>query len=566
MSNTKFHITCIQYRIIPVLFILLCGMKLIAQVESPRYRVYFSDKEATTYSLDQPQEFLSEKAIQRRAIEGIPVTEMDLPVPKSYQRQIKKWGGRVITTSKWFNTAIIEVVDTSMLFAIDSLPFIYNVKQVYFPNLEKKARDKFAIEKAEYNDVPVPDSRYGFAHKQIAIHNGQWLHKKGYDGEGTTIAVIDAGFYNVNTLTIFDSLWINQRILGVRDFVNPGNNVFNESTHGMKVLSIIGGNLPDTYIGTAPKASFWLLRSEDVHSEFIVEEDYWVAAAEFADSAGVDVINTSLGYSLFDKPAQNHTYADMDGESTIISIAAGIAASKGITLALSAGNAGASAWGYITAPADAFNVLTVGAINTEGELANFSSRGPTYDDRIKPEVVATGWGTYIQSAASPSEIVRGNGTSFAAPVIAGLTACLQQAFPTKTNSEIMMAIVNAGSSYLTPDTAYGYSVPNYQLAFDILDYSLGDKQSIEVFLYPNPVEDELYIKLLTPTGTNEVSIDIYSLSGQKVSTENFSIPGAFPLAHFPLNISQLANGIYLVQVNTGNQSVTKKIIKSTYGY
>lgn len=537
---------------------------LDAQVHLPRYRIRFTDKQTSIFTVNRPEEFLSGKAIQRRNMEGIPVTEEDLPIPSNYLNQVEKTGAKVICTSKWFKTAIVEVKDSSFIPDIRDLPFVSQVKQVYFPTFEKKFHNKFSLEDEEYDTDSVFKPTYGAAFNQIAMHNGHWLHKKGYRGNDILIAVIDAGFYDVDTIPLFEKLWLEQRLVGARNIVNPGSSIFRQHTHGMKVLSIIAGNIPGVYIGTAPDASFWLIRSEDVFSEFIVEEDFWVAAAELADSAGVDVINTSLGYSLFDNPEQNHTYADMDGTSTIISKAATIAASKGITLALSAGNSGNAPWGYITAPADAKNVLSVGAINAEKELAIFSSRGPSYDGRVKPEVVATGRHTFIQSALGP-DIIQGNGTSYAAPIIAGIAACLHQAFPEKKNVEIIDAMIKSSNRYLHPDTAFGYGIPDAELAYHILEHANNELKPLKVLTYPNPLTDELGIQLLFASeSVKNIYIYLFDTQGKKVFAKEFQANSAFMNWNIPLP-QQMASGIYFLKVVTGSQSETRKILKISNG-
>lgn len=549
-----------------ILFLLNIQFSLFAQVDKPRYRVTFSEKDTRNYSIDRPHEFLSEKALERRSVENIPVTTEDIPVSADYLEQLHTAGAQVITTSKWFNTVIIEMKDTSLIADIYNFHFVTKVEQVYFPSLEMKTANKFINEQEEFDaGTKKADNLYGFAFEQIAIHRGEYLHNRGYRGKNVLIAVIDAGFYKINEFPLFDSIRLNQRLVGVKDFVTPGSDVFQESTHGMKVLSIIGGNVPEAYVGTAPDASFLLLRSEDVHSEFIVEEDYWVAAAEYADSAGVDVINTSLGYSLFDLKEQNHTYSDMNGSSTLISKAAAKAANKGITVVVSAGNSGNNPWGYITAPADAYNILAVGAINVAGELARFSSRGPSFDGRVKPEVVATGWRTFVQSETAGNVIVQGNGTSFAAPVITGLTACLHQAFPAKTNSEIISAVKQSSSRYSNPDTAYGHGIPNYELAYHILNYKDGKKQDFEAVIHPNPATGNIQVQLLfVPESEDKITFRIFNIHGKLVYSENFTDANPFIRRSIKLPY-HLASGMYLFNAQAGENIVNKKILRINNG-
>ena len=351
------------------------------QTAPAKYRIEFTDKNNTPYSLNAPDAFLSAKALERRNKQEIPLTFNDLPVTPAYLDSLTASGARVLTVSKWFNAATIQVFDDLALQKIATLTFVkknYALKSSggKSPNEPEGQSGIQAIEASS-------DLNYGPSWWQTAIHNGHLLHNKGYTGRNITIAVIDGGFYHVNELPAFERLRENGQILGNRDFVDAAADVYAENSHGMSVLSIIGGYIPGELVGTAPDASFWLLRSEDVSSEYKIEEDNWIAAAEFADSVGADIINTSLGYARFDDPLQNHTYAEMDGNTTRISRAADLAASKGMLVVVSAGNQGNIAWKYITAPADADSVLTIGAIDQTGLVAEFSSRGPSSDGQGK---------------------------------------------------------------------------------------------------------------------------------------------------------------------------------------
>ena len=374
-----------------------------------------------------------------------------------------------------------------------------------------------------------------------------------------TIAVLDAGFYQVDAMNVFDSLWLNGQILGTRDFVMPGNNVFNESTHGMMVLSTMGANIQGQMVGTAPKANYWLLRTEDATSENLIEEDNWAAGAEFADSIGVDLINSSLGYTTFDDAAMSHSYQDMDGRTTRVSQAATIAARKGILVVNSAGNSGGGWWKYIGAPADADSIITVGAVNNMGNYAAFSSIGPSYDNRIKPTVAALGEGSVIATGGGVST---GNGTSFASPIICGMTACLWQAFPQKTNQDIIEAIRLSASQYYTPDSLLGYGIPNYPVAAILLSgnniYNFDKDNSFNVF--PNPFNDILYIAYNSLDSQN-VRVEIFNLKGERLFAVN-DIPRHMGYNSITINnLSGLTNGIYIVRITSGNKTSTQKVLK-----
>jgi serine protease AprX len=317
--------------------------------------VNLTDKKHSNYTIDKPGEFLSQRSLERRAKAGIAISEIDLPASKFYIDSLKSLGLRIVNVSKWMNSVSVFSTDTLLIDTLDRLSF---VRSVGLDKVESNVLEMSMSKKAPVKQYGTEEfdssyfATYGTSFKQIQIHNGHLMHNEGYQGQGMHIAILDAGFYKVDQLSAFDSLWANNQILGVRDFVDGDMQVYDASDHGMKVLSTMAGNIPGQLLGTAPKASYWLLRSEQAATEYIIEEHNWVVAAEFADSVGVDIINSSLGYSDFDDASTSHTYADLDGNTTIITRAADIAASKGILVVTSAGNEGVSQWKYISAPAD----------------------------------------------------------------------------------------------------------------------------------------------------------------------------------------------------------------------
>ncbi|MBU2466132.1 MAG: S8 family serine peptidase, partial [Bacteroidetes bacterium] len=381
---------------------------LMAQVAPDKYWIQFTDKAGTPYTLDEPEAFLTERAIQRRANQGIEFTENDLPVNPSYVEGVENAGAGLLFTSKWLNGVSIETADSDVLDAIAALPYVAETRKMVDYYAEPMPKQFFEAENWDEGKLdPVANFKsqnffnYGNGFTQINQINGIPLHEDGYRGEGMVIAVLDGGFDKVDVHPAFDSLWINNQILGTKDFAHPGGSVFNESSHGTSVLSTMGAYSPGQLIGTAPRASYWLLRSEYVYSENVLEEYNWVSAAEFADSVGADVINSSLGYIDFDLPQWDHTYADMDGETNVVTIGADIAASKGILVVNSAGNSGSSSsFPYIGAPADGNEVFSIGAVDGNGQRASFSSIGPTFDGRIKPDVMAMGQNTALASGSS----------------------------------------------------------------------------------------------------------------------------------------------------------------------
>jgi serine protease AprX len=475
-------------------FILLSGL-LCSQVAPDKYWVKFTDKNNSPYSINNPELFLSQKAIDRRNSQGISIAENDLPVNPSYIQAVSNLGATILNVSKWMNSVTVYTTSPAVINAIEQLPFVLSVEKSNISSTslnEKSIKPFFDAETyAEFDEENLVKSGgesksydYGMAFNQINMLNGIALHNLGYNGTGMTIAVLDAGFLNANTLAAFNYLWTNNRILGYKDFADPLNpNIFGSHTHGTSVLSTMGANLPGAMVGTAPEASYWLLRSEDGGSEYLIEELNWVSAAEFADSVGADVINSSLGYTTFNDPSQNHTYADMDGNTTPVSIGADIAVSKGMIVVNSAGNDGSSSWFYIGAPADGDSVFSIGAVNASGNYASFSSHGPTSDGQIKPDVVAQGSGTTIINASS-GNVTTGSGTSFSSPVTAGMVTSLWQAHPNRRNTEILEAIRQSGSLATNPNYQLGYGIPNYLTAHNnlLLPVNYNFSLSLKLFL------------------------------------------------------------------------------------
>ena len=438
------------------LFVLSMGQASAEKVY--KYRVSLKDKVGTTCSIDKPEEFLSERAIERRNRQQLPVDETDLPVSQVYIDELKATGARLVTTSKWNNTVVLEVSDTLLMDEISKKSFVTGVKKVWVSpdsipprNMKRKKEVKNKVEKT--------DCHYGNALRQIEIHGGDSLHTAGFAGKGMHVAVIDAGFYNADEIKCFRKM----DLLGTRDFVNPNSDIYAENAHGLMVLSCMAANLPKVFVGTAPEASYWLLRSEDNDSEQPIEEDYWAAAIEFADSVGVDVVNTSLGYYEFDEGFPAYRYRDLDGHYSLMSHSASLAADKGVVVVCSAGNSGDDPWKKVTPPGDSENVLTVGAINKNLVNARFSSIGNSADGRIKPDVMAVGVNSVV--TGTDGSVSKGNGTSFASPIMCGIVACFWQACPWLTAKEVIEAVRQVGDRVDYPDNIYGYGVPNLWKAY-----------------------------------------------------------------------------------------------------
>ena len=515
------------------------------------YFISFTDKNNTPYSLSNPEAFLSKRAIDRRSQQNISIQENDLPVTPAYVDSLKKLGIQVKHTTKWLNGAIVFSDNTNLMDTLDRVSFIQYVEKTKLSTTRKAIRNKFeSTSPAKIKSIALS---YGESWDQLRTVKGQFLHQEGYRGSGMHIAVIDAGFYNADVLPVFQHLYENGQILGTKDFVSPATNIYHQHSHGMKVLAIIGGLINDEYAGTAPEASFWLLRSEDAATEFPIEADYWVCAAEFADSAGVDVINTSLGYSQFDDASMNYSYEDLDGTSRI-STAAQVAASKGMVIVNSAGNEGGSPWYYISTPGDAKDILTIGAMAVDSTQATFSSFGPTSDGRTKPDITAMGVSVATQGISGAIE--RGNGTSYSSPVIAGLTACLWQALPDLSAAEIRDLIIKSGHQYAQPDNASGYGIPNFDIAYrtDVKESSVSTQQWK---ISPNPFQNQLRIQSLSDNKHQPVSVFLYDILGQKQIERHFDQGDPLVIE----NLDYLTPGMYILVIESKGTKKHVKLLK-----
>lgn len=432
-----------------------------AQQDTLKYRICLKDKAATEYSLERPEEFLSLQSIARRNRQHLRVDSTDLPVCSKYVEEIRRQGVHIVVTGKWENFVTVSCNDSTVIGRIAALPFVRSAERVWMASGKSPATLRTRRDSLVNRLEVYPDSLYGTATAQIRLSRGDSLHALGFRGQGMVIAVIDAGFHNADSMEAMKNI----EILGTKDFVNPQADIYALGSHGMKVLSCIGMNRPNVMVGTAPEASFWLLRSEDESSEHLVEQDYWAAAVEFADSVGVDVLNTSLGYYAFDDASKNYRLCQLDGRFSLMSRQAGHIADKGMILVCSAGNSGMDSWKKITPPGDAVNVLTVGAVSKKGVLAPFSSVGNTADGRIKPDVVAVGLGADVMNTDGCQG--RADGTSFASPIMCGMVACLWQACPQLTAKEVIELVRRSGDRAACPDNIYGYGIPDMWKAYQM---------------------------------------------------------------------------------------------------
>ena len=430
------------------------------------YRYELRDKAATQYSLEKPQRFLSHKSLERRKRQGLSVDSTDLPVCKQYIKLFHRKNAQVIGTSRWQNTVLVSSPDSLLLISLDTLSIVKKSTCVFISpdSIDIPGDIRWNVHEDFNRWDSVKNDPYGMARQQIEMLNGIFLHEKGYTGKGITIAILDGGFQNYKRIPAFQGT----RILGTHDFVwshnSQGIGGFESIDHGTKVLSAMAAYAPEVTIGTAPDASYWLLRCEDPLTEQPVEEDYWTMAAEMADSLGADIISSSLGYYAFDNGRGSYRLQDLDGQTAFISRSASMLARKGMIHCNSAGNSGMGQWKKIGVPADARDILTVGAIDRNKKLAAFSSIGPSHDGRIKPDVVAQGAPTVLISGRGT--LVHDMGTSFSTPLVSGLVACLWQALPDKTALEIIDIVRQSANQYHEPTNIYGYGIPNFRQAYE----------------------------------------------------------------------------------------------------
>lgn len=544
---------------IPVLIVLMMFLSSAMSQETNTFIVKLTDKENSPYKIENPEAYLSEKAIERREKQGIAIDYSDLPVSPAYVEQVKSEGYQITNRIKWLNTLIVKGNAREPL---EAFPFVKEVKPVMHserqtekPFFESESEDFTPISKKKTTKREDDVYDYGQAFNQIEMLNGHLVHNEGYDGEGMTIAVLDAGFQNADEMEAFDSLWMNDRILGTANFAND-EDIFNSSisSHGTSVLSTMGGNLPGEIVGTAPQAAYWLIRTEDASDEYLMEEYFWVDGAEFADSVGADIINSSLGYTEnFNDPDNNHTYEDMDGNTAPVTIGADEAASKGILVVNSAGNSGSGSWFYIGAPADGDSVMSVGAVDGNGNYVSFSSKGPTYDGRIKPDVSAKGSSATIASVWGG--VTFASGTSFSSPIMAGMTASIWQANPSLTNMELIELIKEHGHQANDPDSLLGWGIPDFGAMLDVIgtqNVNLTNPPAVKV--YPNPFTEQLKIMLPQPA---DFKASLSTMSGKRVVQKEVQQGSEITLT----GTSKLPSGIYLLKVETSENKVVRKVVK-----
>ena len=535
-----------------ILFVsLLFSLLSVAQEDA---WVYFRDKPNSTTFLANPLTMLSQRALDRRVRQNIAVGLNDVPVHQPYIDAITGASGiEVKAKSKWLNCLHVR----GSLADITLLKNNSFVEKIVFANknIAQLGKSSAAVTNTAINKTfeTAVDFNYGSSANQISMLNGQILHQQNYTGAGKIMAILDSGFTNVNTVAPFARIRDNNQLLGGYNFVDRNTSFYGRHNHGTNVLSTIAGFVDNQLVGTAPDAQFYLYITEDIYSENPVEESYWVEAAEMADSLGVDVIHSSLGYFGYDNPNYSYLYSDMTGNKAFASKGANIAFSKGMIIVCSAGNEGGSAEPHVGVPAEATNVIAVGAVKADRTLASFSSIGPSFDGRVKPDVMAQGQATIVASTAG--NITTSNGTSFSGPIIAGMITSLWQSIPNATNVQVLDYMKQSADRFLNPTSQFGYGIPNFQLA---LNRALSTTEVINntpkgFSIFPNPVESNAVVQF--PDSYKNANIQIFNIFGQQIYLEENLKSNKL------IDLSSLQSGVYFYKFQSLESTFTGKILK-----
>ena len=513
---------------------------------------FFDDKENVAAALADPITILTQEALDRKALHGIVVDERDVPVNENYITQVKNATGiTVLAKSKWMNCVYIQGTEADINNLLN-LPFVSSVefadKNLNLFPVSTGVTDKFQLE----NETSRIVYDYGQAANQVEMIGIDHVHEQDFTGEGMIAAVLDSGFPNITSIGAFAHIVNENRLLGTYDFAGRQEDVTGTGSHGTRTFSDMGGLLDGDFVGTSPNASYYLFRTEFAPTEVPVEEAWWVEAMERADSLGVDVVNTSLGYQDYDNPNYDHSYDDLDGQTTFAARGANLAFEKGMLLVTSAGNDGGG-FTFVATPADAPGVLTVGAVDSNGNYASFSSIGPTVDGRVKPDVMAKGASAAVVDAAG--FVTTSSGTSFSSPIMAGAVTSLWQARPETTNAELMQIIRESSSLFDTPTDEMGYGIPNFEEALNALNTFAIEEQLLDLnfAVYPNPTSDVINISF--PKGIETATVTMYNVLGTQVMRSEVTTTSN------RIDVSRLSTGVYVARIEHQNTSNSFKIIK-----
>jgi subtilisin family serine protease len=562
-----------NWRIVFLITLICAAHAVVSAQESDKYIVFFKDKAGSTFTLDEPAGFLSSQALERRTKYNIDAMENDLPVSPGYIAALEESGYIVLGQSRWLNAVLVVTDDDMAESDLAQHSFVRKViwaatetrggrmdlgsaghveECLYDFNAGRGIRDEVFWESGR-------ETSYGFSGGQVRMLNGQFLHNNGWQGQDMTIAVLDAGFTGADEMEAFYQLQFDERIVDTYDFVNYDSDVYGVSGHGTSVLSTMAGRLDDLYLGTAPEAAYILLQTEDIHSEQLVEEFNYVLGLERAEQKGADIVNTSLGYTRYIHSEMDHTADHLDGDHLIASLGGDIAASKGLIVINSAGNEGNSDWQYISIPADGDSILAVGSVNSHGMRSVFSGKGWPGSGAVKPNIMAQGEGTAVIN--TNGEIVLSSGTSFSAPIIAGLTACLWQAFPERSNMEILSAIEQSGSQYLQPDLLNGYGLPDFQAAYALLYQRKNDIfPAAEISVFPNPFSSNITLTLPGPPDQDMI-IHLVNDMGQVLFERHLDSGNRKTVNLYFTGVQGLLSGLYFLKIKTAEEVYVFKLIK-----
>lgn len=529
---------------------LLCFLVTFSSYSQEDAWVYFNDKPNAQAILANPLTILTQRALDRRVAQGISLSENDVPIEQSYINQITAASGiQVKAKSKWLNCLHIRG-SISDIQALTNLTFVNRIQ--FADNSLNTRMSKPTLNNSVNKQMEVQSNyAYGNSANQIQMLNTHLLHQQDFTGSGKIIAVFDSGFSEVNTILPFNRLFNNNLYLGGYNYVANNTNVLSTHNHGTLTLSCMVGFVDGQLVGTAPNANYYLFITEDVSEENPVEESYWVEAAEEADRLGVDIISSSLGYFGYDNPNYSHTYSDMNGNTAFASKGANIAFSKGMIVVASAGNSGNSSDPHIGVPAEATNVLAVGAVKFDETYATFSSIGPSFDGRVKPDIMAQGQSSVVSNTLG--DIVTASGTSFSCPIIAGSIASLWQAIPWATNQQIVDFVKQSADRFTSPTNQFGYGIPDFQNALNNALLSINDTFKGDFLIYPNPVNN--YFSVSFPNGFTTANVTIYNSLGQTILDKEAN-------SDAPIFVDELSCGIYYYKIQSNSFVRTGKIIKN----
>lgn len=515
--------------------------------QTNRYMVFFKDKNGSGYSISNPHAFLTNKAIDRRNKQGIPVTELDLPVNEAYVDGVRATGASTFFRTRWMNGVLVQC-NVSLVNTIKALPYVDHVEFVA-PNERLNAGRKKVVNRVKGTKAG------GATEAQLDVNGIDEMHAEGYHGENMIIAVFDAGFNGVDATAPFQHIISEGRVdLTVsQDFVFNSDDVFQYDEHGTEVFSVIAAYQEGIFTGGAYKSKYQLYVTEDAATEYRVEEYNWLFAAERADSAGVDVVNSSLGYYDFDDASMNYSKADMDGKTTVVTRAAQLLADRGVVVVCSAGNEGNISWQIITAPADAVDVIAVGAVDENGTRVSLSSKGPTADNRIKPDAMAMGSGTIVIKPSGALGSV--SGTSLASPLITSLVTGVWQKYPDLTNREVISLIRKSGSIAHAPNNLMGYGIPTFDSIINYLENL--EKNPFDV--YPNAFTDTITIKPFSPAMVSKCTVELVSSEGKVFMKDEISFTREQPL--FLANLSSIADGAYFLKLEWNGRKYIHRLVK-----